>query len=66
MRNWVNLMRESGVLMKDKDCIKYRVYNSNLYDRLVKEYWGKETPTDIKDYMIFCYHYEEYRTYGEV
>lgn len=52
--------------MKDSDCIKYKVYDSNLYDRLVKEYWQKETPTDIKDYMNFCYHCEEYSVYGEV
>ena len=52
--------------MNDENCIKYRVYDSNLYDRLTKEYWGKEPPADIKEYMKFCYHYEEYRTYGEV
>lgn len=46
--------------------IKNKVYNSDLYDELTKEYWGKETPEEIKDYMNYCYHYEEYRVYGEV
>ena len=52
--------------MNYNDCIKYSVYDSNLYDRLIEKYWGKEPPKDIKDYMTYCYHYEEYRTYGEV
>lgn len=52
--------------MKDEDCIKYCVYDGELYQRLIREYWGKEPPKDIKAYMSFCYHREEYDTYGEV
>lgn len=52
--------------MKEEYYIKNKIYDGNLYDRLTKEYWQKETPEEIKDYMTYCYHYEEYRVYGEV
>lgn len=52
--------------MNDENCIKYKVYDSKLYDRLTEKYWGKEPRQDIKDYMNFCYHVEEFRAYGEV
>lgn len=52
--------------MNDENCIKYKVYDGNLYDRLIQKYWQKDTPEDIKEYMNYCYLCEEYRAYGEV
>ena len=47
--------------MTDDYCIDNRVYDKDLYNSLIKEYWQKETPEKIKDYMTFCYHYEEFQ-----
>ena len=47
--------------MNDDYCIKNKVYDLDLYNRLIKEYWQKETPKNIKDYMSYCYHYEEWK-----
>lgn len=40
--------------------IKNKIYDLDLYNELTEQYWGKETPQDIKEYMSYCYHYEEY------
>lgn len=47
--------------MTDDYCIKNRVYDSRLYDKLTQEYWQKEMPKEIKDYCTYCYHCEEYQ-----
>lgn len=47
--------------MTKEDLIKNKVYDLDLYNELTKQYWNKETPQEIDDYMSYCYHYEEYK-----
>ena len=43
------------------------VYDSRIYDELIRRsFAGEKLAKEENDYMSFCYHYEEYRTYGEV
>jgi len=49
--------------MTDKNCIKYRIYDGRLYNSLMQK---PELTEEEKDYCSFCYHYEEFRAYGEV
>ena len=37
--------------MTDDYCIDNRVYDKDLYNSYIKEYWQKEKPEKIKDYM---------------
>lgn len=41
--------------------IKNKIYDLDLYNELTEMYWcKKDVPQEIHDYMVACYHYEEY------
>lgn len=42
--------------------IKNKIYDLDLYNELTNMYWcKKDVPKEIHDYMVACYHYEEYK-----
>lgn len=48
--------------MTDDYCIKHKVYDSDLNDRLWDKLSRKEELTQEEhDYLTYCYHVEEYR-----
>ena len=47
-------------------CIKYKVYNSKINDELWDKIGKEELTPEEHDYLTYCWHYEEYRAYGEV
>lgn len=45
-----------------RNYLKNKVYNLQLYNELINEYWcKKDVPKEIHDYMVYCYHVEEYK-----
>ena len=53
--------------MTDEELMKRSIYDDNLYNRLILKVFNKEAITKQEhDYMSYCYHYDEYRAYGEV
>lgn len=48
--------------MTDDYCIKNKIYDLDLYNRITqKSFAGEELTEEEKEYEKYCYHYEEWR-----
>jgi len=48
--------------MTGENCIKYKSYDSRLYNELTRRSFAGEKLTEAEeDYMRYCYHYEEWQ-----